>query len=146
MIEETNPLLVETSLALFVKFRRADSSLLPSLRPLLDHPRDDFRTQAIVVIGQILERRGGVEGDDNSGLLAEIVGRARRDASVPVRAAATRALGAIRGPSMDEVLQEIARDDPEQAVRYEAERLLYERGAKRPAAGPAGAVRGGSLD
>ena len=129
MLDATNPLLLETSLDLFLKFRRGDAELLPALRPILDHPRPDLRARAARLIGQIVGGRAGGGLSDDGAVLAELYGHARRDPSAEVRIAATSALGGIQGSGPREVLREIARSDPEQAVRYEAERLLFERDA-----------------
>ncbi len=129
MLDATNPLLLESSLDLFLKFRRGDAALLPALRPILDHPRPDLRARAARLIGQIVKERAGDRPADDGAVLAELYGRARRDPSAEVRIAATSALGGIPGSGPREVLREIARSDPEQAVRYEAEKLLYERDA-----------------
>ncbi len=129
MLEETNPVLLETGLDLFLKFRRGDLALLPVLRPLLDHPRTDLRVRTVRLVGQIVENRKEEEIPDDVGILAELVARARRDDAVDVRVAATIAIGGIEGRGSDEILREIARSDPEQVVRYEAQRLLYERNA-----------------
>ena len=129
MLEETNPLFLETALDLFAMFRRGDLALLPVLRPLLEHPRPDLRARTARLVGQIVERRAEGEIPDDVGILAELYGRARRDDAVEVRVAATSALGGIVGQGPEEILREIARSDPEQAVRYEAQKLLYERNA-----------------
>jgi hypothetical protein len=130
MLEDPNPILLETSLDMFLKFRRGQSDLLPSVRPLLEHPRADFREKSLLLIGQVLERTGGAPAEQDAGLLSEMIGRARRDESVPVRVAATRALGSVSLSGRDEILREIARDDPEQLVRYEAEVILFASGSK----------------
>jgi hypothetical protein len=127
MLEETNPVLLGTSLDLFLKFRRGDLPLLPVLRPLLDHPRPDLRASAARLIGQIVERKAEGEIPDDVGILAELYARARRDPAVEVRVAATEAVGGIAGIGPEEILREIARSDPDQAVRYEAQKRLYER-------------------
>jgi hypothetical protein len=129
MLEETNPVLLETALDLFVKFRRGDLTLLPVLRPILEHPRPDIRVRTARLVGQIVEHRAEGEIPDDVGILAELYGRARRDDAVEVRVAATSALGGIAGQGPEEILREIARSDPEQAVRFEAKKLLYERNA-----------------
>ncbi len=138
MLEDTNPVLLETALDLFLKFRRGDLALLPVLRPILDHPRADLRARAARLIGQIVEHRKEADIPDETGILAELFGRARRDDVVEVRVAATIALGGIDGRGTEEILREIARSDPEQAVRYEAERLLYERSTAAPGPGAGG--------
>jgi hypothetical protein len=48
-----------------------------------------------------------------------------------VRVAATGALSRLPGSEVQALLEEIAREDPEQTVRYAAERLLYERRAAK---------------
>ncbi len=127
MLEETNPILLENSLDLHLKFERGDLELLPVLRPLLDHPRPDVRVRVATLVGQIVRRRRVPEIPDGEGLLGELYGRARADPAVPVRVAATAAFGGVVGRGPEEVLKEISRSDPDQAVRYEAERILYER-------------------
>jgi hypothetical protein len=131
MLEETNAIFLETSLDLFLKFRRGDLALLPVLRPLLDHPRPDLRARTARLVGQIVEHRAEAEIPNEDGILGEIYARARRDPSAAVRVAATAALGGITGMGPEEILREIARSDPEQAVRYEAEKGLFERKAGR---------------
>lgn len=127
MLEDTNALLVETALGMFLKFRRGAPSLLPALHPLLDHPRPDLRAAAAALIGQILERRSGPTRPEQADLVSDLIRRARRDPSIEVRVAATVSLGCVQDRAPLEVLHEIAREDPEQAVRYAAERVLYER-------------------
>ena len=127
MLEEPNPILIETSLDMYLKFRRGETAMLPSVRPLLSHPRADLREKALALIAQILTRTGGAPAEEDAGLLSELIGRARRDDAVPVRVAATRALGTVKQKGTDEVLREIAREDPEQLVRYEAEVILLAR-------------------
>ena len=56
-----------------------------------------------------------------------LIGSARRDESVAVRVAATEALGGFSGPAVRAILEEIAASDPDQAVRFAAEKLLYNR-------------------
>lgn len=127
MIEETNPVLIQTALDQFLKFQRGDSGLLGSLRPLLDHPSPSTRERAALLIGQIVARNGTEPIPDGPVLQSELVAKARRDSAVSVRVAATRALNGFRGRTVAEILEEIARADPDQSVRYAAERLIYER-------------------
>jgi hypothetical protein len=148
MLEETNPLLIQTALDQFLKFRRGDADLLGSLRPLLDHPSQLIREDSALLIGQVLERHAGEPYPDRAALQSELVARARGDSAVPVRVAATLGLGGFGEGAVDEILEEIAREDPDQAVRYTAERLMHEREELREDAEPAeseaadGAVRG----
>jgi len=126
MIEDTNPVLMQTALEQFLKFQRGDTRLLGSLRPLLDHPSPLLRERTALLIGQILERNGAEPIPDAPVLKSELVAKARRDNAVSVRVAATQALSGF-GSAVEEILEEIARADPDQSVRYAAERLIYER-------------------
>jgi hypothetical protein len=127
MLEDTDPLLIETALEQHLKFRRGGPDRLGALRPLLDHPSHTLREGAARVIGQILERREAEPIPDLPMLQSELAGKARRDPAVSVRVAATEALSGIDGTAVDAILAEIARDDPDQTVRYTAERLIHDR-------------------
>lgn len=128
-LDETNPVLVEAALDLYVKFRRGDESIVPSLERLLDHPRPDFRDQAALLLGSILARDASRNLPERSTVVATIAGRARRDDDAGVRRTATTALAALEDAGIDEILRAIAKDDPDQNVRFEAQKSLYERNA-----------------
>lgn len=144
LLEDTNSLLVKTALDMFLKFRRGLPAHVALLRPLLDHPEPEVRAETAQLIAQIAGSHANVAGSDDQGLVAEVIARARRDPAVGVRVAATACLGSLGGASAEPVLREIAREDPEQDVRYAAERALYERGA-RPAPGAIDAGSDGPL-
>jgi hypothetical protein len=131
MLEETHPILVQTALDQFLKFHRGELEHLASLRPLLDHPSHQLRERAARVIGQIVLERRGAEIPDGRLLRNELVARARRDGQVSVRMAATEALGAFEGDAVVAILREIADDDPDQDVRYAAEKAVYDRMQRR---------------
>lgn len=131
LLDETNPILLETALAQFLKFRRGEPQLVASARPLLDHPRPDIRAHATELLGQLLDRWGPSALPDGPVLRGELIALARRDETLAVRIAATRALAAYDDDATDEIFEEIAASDPEQDVRYHAERLLYERRLRR---------------
>lgn len=127
MLEATNPILLDTALDQYLRFDHGDPDLVPALVPLLDHPRPDVRRRSAELMGEILLHRPRDRGEDVRPARTAMIARARRDPAVEVRVAATRALAAFGDPAIDEVLDEISRDDPEQAVRYAAERALYDR-------------------
>ncbi len=135
MIEETNPVALDTALDQFLKFRRGEAELLGALRPLLLHPAPLTRERVARLIGQILERSGADLHPDAAGLGEDLAARAQRDEVAGVRVAAAEALGRLSGPRIEPILATIARTDPEQEVRYAAERLLLERERKRGAGG-----------
>jgi HEAT repeat protein len=126
-LQDDNPVLVDAALELYVKFRRETAALLPVVSPLLEHPRPDVRRRAAVIVGRALVRAGATELPERSEVVAELTGRARRDDEVSVRRAATNALGALPDPGIDEALRAIARDDPDQDVRFDAEKAIFER-------------------
>ncbi len=134
MLSDPNPILVDTALEMLVKFRRAEPPLLPRLRLLLGSSRSAVRRHALELVGQVAEGRPPEELPDAEGLLVEVIARARRDDVPDVRRAAVAALGAFPGDRTDTVLRRIAREDPEQDVRYQAERVLYERSTGRDGA------------
>ena len=128
LLGATNPLVIGTTLEEFLKFRRGEADLLLTLLPLLDHPQPPLRGDAARLIGQIVDRQRehGTTIDDDI-VRAELIARATRDESVPVRVAATEALAAFPPELVDSVLVDIAESDPEQQVRYAAQLVRLER-------------------
>jgi len=126
-LEDANPVLVDAALDLYVKFHREGVALVSILQPLLEHPRPDFRQRAALLLGRVLVRTGAAEVPERAQLVAALTGRARRDDTVSVRREAASALAALPDAGIDETLQTIARDDPDQDVRFEAEKSVYER-------------------
>jgi hypothetical protein len=127
MLEENDPLMLETALQEFTKFRRGDSELLLTVLPILDHPSPLLRQKSTVLIGQILERKRGEEIPELDAVRTEVIARARRDEAVEVRVAATEVLAIFAGDEIDTVLEQISDDDPDQDVRYAAQMGLLER-------------------
>jgi len=128
LLQASNPILIQTSLEQFLKFRRGEPDLLLTLVPLLDHPQPPVRADAARLIGQIVERRGdGGDLEDDETVRAELIARATRDEAVAVRVAATEALAAYPLAVVDDVLADIAETDPEQQVRYAAQLARLDR-------------------
>ena len=126
MLEENNPMAIRNALQQMFKFRRGTLQHLFDLRPLFDHPDPAIREQSARLAGQIIERHGAVEVPEEAALMAELIGVARRDDSVEPRVAATQALAAFGVARVETVLDEIAASDPDQNVRYSAEKILLE--------------------
>lgn len=125
--EAADPILLENALDQFLKFQRGEPRLLASLEPLLEHPLPTLRARAARLTGEILRRHGAAGAADEAALRRTLFARARRDPAVEVRVAACAALEGFPDDGVQALLEEIAAGDPEQAVRYAAERLLYER-------------------
>jgi len=138
LLREVNPLLVETGFQQVLKFRLGNESLLPLLSRYLSHPRDSFRLDALRVLAQIFDasRRRGERLSESGTLIAEVLVIARGDTSAEVRAQAIRVLSVSGRGDLREFMQEVARSDPSQLVRYEAQRSLLE--LEAPAPRPAG--------
>lgn len=127
VLEESNPLLIVAALDQFLKFHRGEPAHLASLRPLLDHPSPELRERSARVIGQIVAQHRTTELPDGGALRNELVAHARRDDNVDVRIAATAALQGLDGEAVARILGEIADADPDQRVRYAAEKAIYDR-------------------
>jgi HEAT repeat protein len=126
-LQDENPVLVDEALDLYLKFRREKVDLVPIVQPLLEHPRPDVRRRAALLLGRVLVRAEGGQVAERPRIVAELTGRARRDDDVAVRREATSALAALPDAGIDETLRVIARDDPDQDVRFEAEKSIFER-------------------
>lgn len=131
MLEETNPIVIQTALDQYLKFMRGTPELALRVRPLLRHPRPDVRASALELSGSLLERYPHDDFSDLQGLEMEIIGLARRDPSAEVRVAGVMALKGLADARVDAIWEEISRDDPDQHVRYTAERLRYEHAQAR---------------
>ncbi len=126
-LQADNPVLVDAALDLYVKFRHESLPLVPAIQPLLEHPRPDFRRRSVLLLGRILARAGVADVPERAELVGELTGRARRDDDVLVRREAIAALARLPDPGIDETLRTISRDDPDQDVRFEAEKSTFER-------------------
>ncbi len=124
LLESVNPLVLRTVLEQYIKFRRGLPDLIPSILPLASHPSPDIRSRAVTLIGQIYE--DGPAEPDLPAIEGELIALARRDSSTDVRVAATVAVSRLPGEEPVRVLRRIARDDPDQLVRYTAQKLLLE--------------------
>lgn len=127
LLQGVNPIVLETVLDQHLKFRRGDRDLLGILEPLLDHPRTGVREKTAALFEVVLEQAEDPEAPEFAPVRTRLLAKARRDPEVAVRVAATAALGRFPGEDTAAVLREIAETDPDQEVRYEAERILYER-------------------
>ena len=126
LLESMNPVVLRTVLEQYVKFRRGLPHLIPAILPLMAHPSPDIRSRAVSLIGQIYEDGLAVPDQDDAAIEGELMALARRDGSTAVRIAATIAVSRLPGEEPVRVLQRIARDDPDQVVRYTAQKLLLE--------------------
>jgi len=126
-LQDTNPVLVDAVLDLYVKFRRESTAMVGVLEPLLEHPRPDFRRRAALLLGRVLARPGSAALPERAEVVSALTGRARRDEDPGVRREATAAIAALPDAGVDETLRRIAQDDPDQDVRFEAEKSVFVR-------------------
>ena len=87
--------------------------------------------RALNIAAQIIERADDESLPEADLMRTEFIGRARRDDDPRVRSAAVDALAQLDLAGIDLLLEEIARDDPDQTVRYSAERRLLDRAERR---------------
>jgi HEAT repeat protein len=127
LLDDPNPVLVDAALELVIKFRRESVELLPAASPLLASPRPDIRRRAALIIGRVLAKPDTASLPERGALIGELTSRARRDDDPAVRQTATAALALLPDMGIDETLRTIGQDDPDQNVRFEAEKALYER-------------------
>jgi hypothetical protein len=134
LLESTNPIVIEAMLSQFTKFRRGTTELIPTVMPLMSHPIPGIRAGSASLLGQILEETAGSAADVQPAVPGELIAMARGDNDIPARMAAIRAVAWIPGDGTQTVLEEISRKDPDQLVRYTAQKILLvkaEEGAAR---------------
>ncbi|HYS78765.1 MAG TPA: hypothetical protein VEO94_07985 [Candidatus Dormibacteraeota bacterium] len=129
-LEGDNPFLTESSLQEIERLRAGDPASFPRLLLLLNSRSMTLRTGSLRVLGQVFStgRLADEALDGARAALAAVLERARNDPDESVRVQAVAAVAAW--PNRAEVEQElkaIAGTDSAQAVRYEAERALFER-------------------
>jgi hypothetical protein len=128
LLHEENPYLVQAGFEQVLKFRLADESMVPVLLERLEDDTVGFRSQAAECLGDVLEdaRRDDktLMGEDH--LRDLLLFTAMNDSEVNVRVEAIRALEFGRDPNLVPTFRRIAQEDPSQAVRYQAERAIYE--------------------
>jgi len=128
MLSETNPFLVDAGFEQVLKFRLEDASLVPALLGHLDSETVAFRQKAVRCFAQLFEgttlREGDLPTEDHVRDL--LLNKAMKDPSPDVRVESIKALSVWKDPELVASLRAIAGQDPSQAVRYQAERVIYE--------------------
>jgi len=130
-IGSRNPILVSGAFGELLAARLGELSMLPQLVEFLDNPRDDLRVLALQTMRQIIADAGtaGREIPNRVQLTDQLRGRTALDPSAPFRVQAVKTLAVLGGDGVRAFLQQLARDDPSQDVRYEAERALLGSGS-----------------
>ncbi len=137
MLESTNMYLLEASLDEIDRMHAAERGLYGRLSKSLTSPSPGLRVRSLRIIkaifmsgrddGQGSEAAVGQADAPDQGpmVLQSVIERARNDSSDEVRAAAVDAMAAWHSwPEVEGDLQAIAKNDPDQGVRYAAERAL----------------------
>jgi hypothetical protein len=137
-LSDPNPLVVEAGLQQVRRLRLGVPQTADALLPILAHPVPDFRVEALRVLAQIFEdhplREGKLANEDH--LVSLVLGRAREDDDVEVRSQAVRTLEARGKRDVLPALEQIARSDPDQQVRFLAELATLDLSRPRPAGAP----------
>lgn len=122
-----NPILRQALLEELTRMQACSIADLGPLSTLARDPLPAIRAQALAAIGVVLREPGDEVAQEPRRIALELCReRARNDAAVAVRVEATRSLASWdRREDVIPDLRAIATGDPDQAVRYEAERILF---------------------
>jgi len=127
-ISSANPLISDGAFQEMIKQGLGDLSMLPEVVAFFDAPREPARVFAMRLLRQLLQdaRVAGRAVPSRQDLADRLRGAAVSDPSAAFRAEAVRTLGAIGGEEIKLFLRRLAKEDPSQQVRYEAEKSLLE--------------------
>lgn len=128
LLESENPYLVQAGFEQVLRFRLADEEMVPVLLLRLEDETVAFRSQAARCLRDVFEdfRREKKTLTAEDHLRDMLLFKAMNDQSVDVRVEAIRTLQAGRDADLVPSFRQIAREDPSQAVRYQAERTIHE--------------------
>jgi len=129
-LEGDNPFLTEASLQEIERLRAGSPVIFPRLLLLLNARSVALRASSLRVIGQVFSagRFGDEVLDETRAALAAALEKARNDPDESVRVQAVAAVASWpKRAEVEQELKAIAGTDTAQAVRYEAERALFER-------------------
>ena len=130
-LSDKNVWLLESSLAMHIRFLRSDPDLIPVILPLLDHPRPLIRSQASRLIAETIALFPASENDTKYfSLHGRLSALARADEDALVREQAVIALDRLDDEGAETILKTIAEGDPDQRVRLAAATRLLERREK----------------
>ncbi len=126
MIADRNPIIAEAALEQLHVQGLGDPALIPSLVAFFDHDRETLRLGAMRLLRRILEdaRLAGTAVPAREDLADRIRGLVVADPAAALRAEAVGVLHALGGEDARAFLRRVSREDPSQAVRYEAEKAL----------------------
>jgi hypothetical protein len=125
-LNSTNPVLSDGSFEEMLKQGLGTLEMIPELVRYFDSPREPTRLGSMRLLRQVISdaRTSGraVPGQQD---LADLVrGRAVTDKSPDFRVEAVKVLGVLGGDEVRAFLTRLAKEDPSQMVRYEAEKAL----------------------
>jgi len=122
-----NPILRQAVLEELTRMRACSIADLGPLSTLARDPLPAIRGQALATIGMVLKDPGDEMSQEPRRIALELCReRARNDAAPSVRVEAVRALSSWdRRDDVVPDLRAVAGIDPDQSVRYEAERVLF---------------------
>jgi len=127
-----NPLLVDVGLGEVARLQLMDREMVPEVMPFLQDPSPRRRIAALLLLAKLSDvfRDRASHPEVGDTVLGPLQTLARNDPEEEVRVAAVEALGAWGGEMVEETLQEIARQDAAQAVRYRAQVILFRESKK----------------
>ncbi len=122
-LQAANPFLIEAGLEQCARFHLATLEDTEVLLEMLNAPRPDFRSGALVLLGQIVH--DGLVRDPGTAfsptLFEKVATAANGDETDRVRASAIEALAAFHSPAALRVIEAVGSSDASQDVRYLAQ-------------------------
>ncbi|MFQ5701727.1 MAG: HEAT repeat domain-containing protein [Acidobacteriota bacterium] len=127
LLRLNNPYLIEAGLVQCRKYHLATRDDTEVLLRLMGHRRPDFRSGALALVRQLLLAPPAESSDEvtagplDKTLFDQVAGMGRFDENEEVRRQAIRTLAAFGDESALAMIESIGKNDPNQAVRYEAQ-------------------------
>jgi hypothetical protein len=130
LVGSSNRVLVDAGMKEVLELDLMDRDMVPRVMGHFRDPASGRRVAALKLMGRLLAgfRDREKHPDFQDATLPPITVLARNDPDERVRVAAVDALGSWGGAAVAETLKEISRQDPSQAVRYQAELILLRGG------------------
>jgi hypothetical protein len=131
LLRSPNPILADAAMSEVLKLDLMEKDLAPVVMTYYRDPSPKRRIAALRLMGELFA--GTVEKDRTpefrTTALSPVAVLARNDPDEGVRVTAVDTLGKWGGGDVRETLKEVARQDPAQAVRYEAQVILLRQGS-----------------
>jgi HEAT repeats len=133
LLYSPNPILADAAMSEVLKLDLMEKSLAQVVMTYYRDPAPKRRIAALRLMGRLFESTPGQDRtpEFQTTTLSPVAVLARNDPDEDVRVTAVDTLGKWGGVDVRETLKEVSRQDPAQAVRYEAQVILLRQGGTR---------------